>query len=432
LAIGIASYWLVPYLDPSFQGLALNINNGNLILPALILTLVIGKVITDRKNPFSQIDILLMVAGFLSLIPDHLAVSIRSLGINGLHLYRYQYYLFLFGPISLIPYYLHHKVYQTKNFILLSSCAIALIIFLDPLTVQNTKFLFNDQAISQLSGRIMNAANYNAIPNNPHLLEHYLINHNPRLFGAIGLFYESSSRGLQFYELANQLEPNAFKNGSFKFFFTDESGNPLNYFDASATAQLLGVTNAIYVDKPSSASRSSDLVIGQVNQKDEPFLDIKSHSFPKVNLAEALSVIPPTNSKINIGTWWLDTNHSQLYLKDQIPPSELSGLNLQLPSVTLTGANPTTIRLFINSQQPTPVVVKFTYNKYWRAKPLDSHSQTTQPYWITPGNMLLIGHGNLELNWVQPPYYRLTLILSFLCIFVCLISLLRRPNPYAP
>jgi hypothetical protein len=412
IAIGIASPWIIPYIDPAFKGASENIASNKITFSLLsLLYLSVLKILRKYFGPFEST---LLVLAILLALPTSVIISLKNVGISGLHLYRFEFILILFIMATSWHQMIHPKLLTHRYILSLVLVGIVITSWFQSIPKRNLIFDFDDKAIANLEGRIMNTSSINAIPDNPHVLEEVLTRKNPKILGTQGLFYESSSRGLQFYELANQIQPSTFKNGTYGIFFNNPDGKPWNSGDIFHTAQLLGINYVVYVDAI-NPQREYGQVIGKVLNNNEPRFDIVIEKFEHEYLIESISSIPEVKPKQNLGTWWLETDHKELYTLESID-MKTDQLDLSKPPVHIVNVSPTSILLSIESQQPVPVIVKFTHNKYLSAKTIDLSSTTTKPIWISPGNIFLVGNGKILLQWHTPYYMFLVYFLSGISI----------------
>lgn len=412
LILGIASPWIVPYIDSSFKGSSENIAGMEFIIPAFLLILMIPTVIKKIK----PLDITIIILCLMFLVPDSIIYQLKSLGIQGLHVYRYLHILILL----VIPHWPSFTNPQLLSFTKSKSIVfigLTLLIITSTMPKRLYDFNFDEQAINQLEGRIMNVASADLVPDNPHLFEELFTRHNQQLIGTKGLFYESSSRGIQFYELANQIQPESFKNGTLGIYFNNREGKPWQKIDIDHTAQLLGINHLVYVDKPYQ-DREFGTPIGKVSVRNQKIYDILVETFPESTLTETLTTIPEVNPTLDLGNWWLDTDHTQLFLTEKVPIIT-EELNLGKPPSKIESISPQSIHVSVDSKLPAPVIIKFTHNKYWTALPQDTNSYTTPPQWVSPGNIFMVAKGNILLTWNPPRYLLLTYLASALSLILC-------------
>jgi hypothetical protein len=409
MVLAIGSPWLIPFFDISFKGASENISGGEIIVPALIATFALIKTIINKKR--HPIDILLIVLSIFVMLPEKSMFELKKVGVSGLHLYRFIFPLFLLSAASLWSSVIHPRFLTKKSAHITLTIVLLILISLQSVPYRNFKFEFDDTEISNLSGRVLNVTSAAVLPDYPHLFEEILSRLNENIVGSQGLFYESSQRGLQFYELANHLQPNTFKNGTFGIFFNNRDGKPWKEIDTFATAQLLGINYVVYVERPKE-DREYGTVFGNIYDNQNLVYEIVYEKYPENTLAVTLSTNPIVNQNLNLGTWWLDTNHKELMMVEK-PLLNEGALNLDQPPVHITNISPQRIKIRIDSALPAPTIVKFTHNKYWSAFALDSESSTTAPYWVTPGNILVYAQGNIELKWNPPTYLKYCYYLSF-------------------
>lgn len=144
-------------------------------------------------------------------------------------------------------------------------------------------------------------------------------------------------------------------------------------------------------------------------------------------LAIALKTIPNYNSDINVMDWWSKGEIETLVTDEDYPRKQ--DLNLDQPEIKDIKIEPTKISFFVEGNKPAPIFVKFSYSPYYEAKALDSHSQVSKPYWITPGNLLVYGYGNIELEWKTPWYMKVYGPISVVALVIfSLVAILKRSD----
>jgi hypothetical protein len=417
MGAAIGSPWIIPFIDPSFIGLAHNIGTTEYLVGTFLLFLLSLKFVSKPKN-ITSLDLLILIIGILTLVPTKLTSHFPLNIFHGLHLYRFQLFGIMIATVYLGKHFFNQHVFSKRNAALLTTIFTVYIIIYESVPHQDIFFNFHDNLEIPTHKRLINVISITNLPENQHVIEHKLTQ-IPNLIGSSGLFYESSQRGLQYYEFANQNNPYTFKNGSFQNFFVDKAGTPNNSFDLESTASLLGINYLAYIDDKIPDASQSSILAGTISRTDddEHYLVLKPVS--DTPLVETISTIPKYDPRINLGTWWLDTDHSEFITDEKIDLPE--NINLDKPPVTLTQITPTSLTFKVNSEKPAPVIVKFTHNKYWRTT-VEENSYASQVYWVTPGHMLLLAQGNVTLTWNPPMYMLLSSVLSLFTLSYCIIK----------
>ena len=419
IALGIGSPWLVAYIDPAFSHQAANVVNDNYVFPVIIFTLTLTKIISQKQRHL--LDYLLLLITAFTIFPSYFLLDISQFGIQGLHLYRLNLISLTLAPIVLIPWIFHPRLWTKKTTPIITAC-ILIVITLYHLPQAAWKFNFYDNVPNFTPGRTISIINAQDFPDFPHLLEHE-ITQRASAIGSKGLFFESASNGLQFYEFANQIDPYSFKNGMYVGAFRTATGSSTLKYNTNFLSDLLGINSIITLTStPPVASQAS--ILGEIIDSRYQVNYIVNQQINNTPMAVSLPALPEYQPRLDLGKWWIDKQAQGVYTHDKINPDLIKDLDLSQPQVDIKSIQPVQIGLDVNSSKLTPILLKFTYNKYWRAQALNQASFTSQPFWITPGFMLFFAHGQILLKWQQPTYLYLLYPLSFCLITYCLYQII--------
>lgn len=408
LVIGLP--WILPYIDPAFATSAINIGGNREVAGFLAAGILIFAGVVFKWKPVLATALL---AVLISMMPQRFSSWLQLTGIHGIHFYRYLWYGLILAPAAIaevFPSGIILKGYSLKD---RPGKIAAAILGLGLIVVGNQPkneavIDFDFSQIQNFSGRVMDASRHATAFAFPHAAEHELAR-NTKLIGTTGLFYESASRGLQYYALKNVLDPFSRKNGTKINYFTDIYGKPKLPLDIKDTARLLGVNYVSFTGVGEIPKDRENLwEIGAIKSlpgADEP-VELK-YVLEKIDdslLIQTLAEIPQYDPKADLGQWWVETDRKQKYTKDEIelPPD----LNLSQPQISDIDINQTQISFSVDSSAPAPVEIKFTYSPYWKAEAVGENSYTTRPLWLSPGHILVFAAGNINLNWETPSYIR--------------------------
>jgi hypothetical protein len=329
LSLGIGALWIVPYIDPAFAGSALNIPTHNQALGIVIVSVVLIKII-HIKAPISAKDLLLIILALL-LGSAKVFPSISSNIINGLHIYRFQPISLMLTALIITTIFIKRRLF-TKSIATIAAILIICLIIVVKNPFQEFIVQFDSDAMTTMSGRFANATTSQAMIDNQHMVEHE-ITRLSSLLGTVGLFYESSQRGIVYYEFINQINPYSFKNGTYGSFYNDSRGRKHNSFDIDQTAQLLGINYIAYITPDGPNATTSAYKVGSIEYDDDYKQEIFLEKQWDTPLVEALNTLPNFDSNIDLGTWWLETDHANLYVTSELPV--LNDINFSNPVIEI-------------------------------------------------------------------------------------------------
>lgn len=411
-SIGIGSPWIITALDPNFKGIATTIGTDDFLLPLLLIGAVLLVIVTEKIiKPF---QLTLLIITILTALPMNWGYELSKLGVQGLHTYRYLYYLCFLIPIILLPLIITDKFLKNSLQKLFITLTLIGIIILEKTTSGGTVLMLDNSKFDLLEGRMVNVTSSSNTYDLPHMLNHEIPTQS-NLLGTVGLFFESSQYGMLYYEFINQINPFTFKNGTYSNLYRNDEGKQNLTFDITKTANLLGINYVTFTPGENRLiATNSATIIGRLQNDNHEIVPIYLKQISDTPLIEPLTQLPIYNPSQNLGDWWVQTNHQQLYTKNRL--DQFAKLNFDQPKIDFISYTPTTIHFKINSDQLTPTSLKFTYNKYWEAKPTDQNSFVSNVYWISPGHLFIIGKGDILLTWHQPKYLLMLYALSAVLI----------------
>lgn len=403
LVIGLP--WILTQLDPSFSSTAVNLPSNPDAYPWILIIILILILVNDRKK-ISPLILTMIGFGLLAVVPTQLIRRLEHLGIRGLHFYRFIWFFNLsFAAItaSLVSDSWEKKV---KN----PTLAVAFLIILTAITFgpqpkPQVDLKLDIAPVADFSGRVMDASRHAFKLDFPQTVEHALVKET-NLVGSSRWIFESGSRGLMFYALKNGLEPQSFKDGTYLSFFNDSFGKPRREANIREMADLLGVNYVTYTSENPAPERENIWKVGEISWTDSAGQNLRlNYLMEKISdspLVGTIDYIPEADSKVNLGDWWLGTGDKNKLITDN-REQQSKDINLSMPEVSGVEIKPEKITFKVAGNRPAPVVVRFSYSPYWQAE-TSGEGSVSQPAWITPGNMLVYGWGNITLTW-KPPIY---------------------------
>lgn len=425
VGLAIGAPWLVSFIDPAFKSTAFNVSGQT---PQVTFILLFGLLVLwlEYRPKITTLWVFIFLLGLMTLAPEGVVDWLQEFfPIKGLHFYRFSWFFIILIPL-IIRKTVPSRITLRKDWSRLSLLLLmALLMIKAPVLFNESELRIIDTELDLRESRMMDVSPRNLAEPYIHAIE-FESAKNLNANSAAGLFFESSQRGLQYYELANIITPSKFKNGTYGILFNDLDGNPRQAFDVDQTSRLLGINyiSRVTLDKPET---NSDIhLIGEIRNRYDPE-SVRFITLEKLNdepLISTLAKIPKYSKRISLGSWWLDTDHLEL-LTDQGSPL-IDELNLTEPDIDNISISEQTITFKVNSDMPAPVLIKFTYNKYWKAWAQDNQSFTTQPQWVTPGHMMIFANGNIKLYWHTPIYLSLSWLASGLVMLLAVIKFAKK------
>lgn len=403
LVVGLP--WILTQLDPSFSSTAVNLPSNPDAYPWILIIILILILVNDRKK-ISPLVLTMIVFGLLAVMPQQLIRRLEYLGIRGLHFYRFIWFFNL--ALATIAASLVSDSWEKK--VKTSTLAAAFLIILTaisfgPQPKPQVDLKIDFSQVKDFNGRVMDVSRHAFKLDFPQTVEHALVKET-KLVGSTRWIFESGSRGLMFYSLKNALEPQSFKDGTYLSFFNDSFGKPRREENIREMADLLGVNYVTYTSENPAPERENIWKIGEIAWTDAAGQNLRlNYLMEKISGSELVSTIdyiPETDPEIDLGEWWLGAGDKNKLITDNggPPPAEV---NLSMPEVNNIVISPQKLSFKVAGDKPAPAVVRFSYSPYWHAE-TNGEGSVSQPAWITPGNMLVYGWGNITLTW-KPPIY---------------------------
>ena len=392
--------WILVMLDPNFAAGAFNLTEAPPLIHWIIAFTILILAINSKslKRPLTVLTLILAV---LAAVDMTSAVSLQPIGIRGIHFYRFAWYFQLFAPLVIAQSLPDLKFSLGAKRVIGLGIAFLLIKSLNPII--NLKLDWLDFSVRNTTQRVMDVSRHAQVFQLSHAAEHFLAATNKNLIGTTGLFFESSPYGLIYYNLKNSIDPYSRKNGTYEADFNNSEKRPKLELDIGKTADILGinlVTATIYGqdELPKGATEFAKLML---DESDGSQLQARYYlkTISTKPLVEALSQTPRSDKNVNLGEWWINSDRSELIVRElpEIPPA----VNFTQPEINNLKIEPTQISFSVESPDPAPIFIKFTYSPYWVATGNGSYSQ---PVWITPGYMFMWARGNVDLTWRTPGY----------------------------
>lgn len=414
--------WILPQLDPSLATTAINLPGSTSLLPWILMAILVISALEHRR--LGPLWWTAMLTGVLSITPDTWAAVPELIDIRGLHFFRFQWFEMLLTPTVLAGNSWFRLKNRTASLILVF---LALGIIAGGVPKQQANLEVSLETVKTLKGRVLDASRHAWFYAYTNAMEHQLAANTP-LVGSTRWIWEAGSRGLLYFSLKNAVDPQSFKDGTYLRTFNDALGKPRLPLGLAETAALLGVNYVSFTSTAQpEASRQDIWEIGSIRlaenkNKDESV--VYHYYLEKISdspLITPLSQLPAVDPDFDLGEWWLNSDRSKLFSREELPPGLT--LDYSAPQLTLEAIEPTRIAFSVNSQAWTPVLIKFAYSPYWQARPTTSESETTQPIWVVPGHLLLAAHGAVELVWRTPLYQKVFSLVSALALLALTVVL---------
>lgn len=420
LVIGLP--WILPKLDPTFSTTAINLPGSVGFLPWVLVSLLCIAAL-EGKNKFSPLWITAIVIGILSILPDSWVKVPELIGVRGIHFFRFQWFLMIVTPTIFASSITLKLKTQTTRFIIV---LFLVSIIAGEIPKQEAIFHTTTESIKDIEGRVLDVSRHAWLYSYTNTMEHQLVSQT-KLMGSTRWIYEAGSRGLLYFTLKNAIDPASFKDGTYLRTFNDALGNPRMPLDIKETANLLGINYVTFtstsvpeptrtdvrevgnIQIPSSTDESKTIHYYLEKISDEP-------------LILSLSEMPSIDPRIDLGEWWINSDRKQLFTRESINSSV--PVTLSQPPVSIGSIKPTRIEFSVDSQSPAPILLKFSYSPYWVAHLKTPGSFTSQPIWVTPGHMIILANGSIELKWETPSYQRIFTKLSvftFVSVFLAIL-----------
>jgi hypothetical protein len=401
--------WILPFLDQKFQHTAFNISGRFFNLSIICLILLAISLITqliNKKVP-SKFLIFTLLAGLLSIMPLWPTKIIEQYLLRGIHFYRYYSFLIILTPIVIMSnknkfsdFFISKINLPIARTISVATILLTLLIPLSPFSYEFETYW--DQVPEDISGKFIDTATKTDIDLFTRATDH-LLAANTNLIGSFGLFFESSSTGMDYAVAKQLLNKESYGVPIYKIYIEELAGKIEN---TDYLLNLLGINYQAYTSKQEKEDDS--ITFARVEIKSEKNNLHRQHFYhlKKINdsqLVEPLAEEIKIDENLNLWEWWSNPEKKLTTREEHQPPTTL---NLNLPQIENIKILPNKINFSVNSLEPAPIYIKFSHNAYWQAKALNKFSSTSQPMWVTPGNMVIYAAGDIELNWVVPQYLK--------------------------
>ncbi len=409
LASLIGLPWILTFLDRNFQHTAFNITGRIFTLGIICLVFLIIGLITQlisRKKP-SVYFVFTLLAGLLSILPLWPMKIIEQYLVRGIHFYRYYSFLVILAPIVFIANNnrITNLIFSKINPILAKSLAIFTIILtlFIPLTPYQYRFeTYLNNIPNSIEGRFIDTADMTDIDLFTRAADHLVANQTP-LMGSHGLFFESSSTGMNYAVAKHLLNQDSYSVPIYKIYIeklAEKVGETDQLLD------LLGINYQVFTTKNEIEEDAINFAMIDIRDEKNGVHKQSFYHLKKINdtqLVEPLSYAIDTNQELDLWKWWSQPDRKLTTRTDHQPPISL---DLGSPQVNNIKVSQDKISFFVDSDKPAPIYIKFSYNPYWQARALSETAFTSQPLWVTPGNMAIYAMGDIELSWQTPSYLK--------------------------
>ena len=436
LAVLIGLPWILTFLDQNFQHTAFNITGRIFPLSFICLTLLFISLvlqIINRRTP-SRLLIFTILAGLASVLPLWPTKIIELYLFRGIHFYRYYSFLVILTPVSIISISnkfsskILAKISQTlTKIIILSVIVITIFIPLNPYTYYVETYW--DQATQLGEGRVIDTANKNDIDLFTRMADH-LLTQNTSLLGSFGLFFESSSTGINYAVAKHLLNKDSYGVPIYEIYIQELASQIGD--DSDYLLDLLGINYQAFTSPNKIEENTTTFAMIDVRDEKKGLHKQSYYHLKKINdsrLVEPLSKMVEVNPDLDLWTWWSNPEKKLTAREEHQPPVSV---NLGQPQVTGLKVKNDQISFNVNSQAPAPIYLKFSYSPYWQATAINPDSFVSQPLWITPGNMMVYAVGEVSLKWQNPSYLKkfgpLSLVTLATTIIIAIIEKLKNTN----
>jgi len=409
IAIGLP--WLIVFLDPFLTGAGGVNYPGNSSLLLLVPAIVFIKLIQKKTVPSNLVFMSVILVILSSVSADSALILEKFFHLRGFHFYRFQTYLLLILPLIVFCIFKLRQITVSKSVTL---AILSIVVIINSIVFPDfPKLLIHDKlkgtqspmriidAVSQQEAFFANTLEYQNIGNG--------------ILGSTGLFFESTRYGLPYYALQSSLNPNTFLEGAFTVTSTKQLNNPFFNTPLTSTAAMMGINYALI---PHTMATDSDQLFATIEDESRTtayYLKKLTDS----SLIESIGYLPKYEPNLDLGAWWTKQEYDTRVTDQEIiiPAS----LNLKSPVITDISINPGSIAFKVDTNDPAPVLLKFTHNPYWQII-ANGNPKLTHIYWVTPGHMLVFAQGNIKLVFSPPFILKASWAISILT-FVYLLRL---------
>ncbi len=427
LAISIGLPWILPFLDQRFQHTAFNITGRLYVLGIICLILLAISLVThliNKKTP-SKFLVFTLLVGLLSIMPLWPTKIIEQHFLRGIHFYRYYSFLVILTPTVIlanknkISNYLIAKINQPiAKIIALATILLTLLIPLSPFLYRFETYW--DKIPTDVKGKFIDVATKTDIDLFTRTADHLLAT-NTNLIGSLGLFFESSHTGINYAVTKHLLNQKSYSVPIYKIYI-EELANKIENVDY--LLNLLGINYQTYTSDQKEEEGAFTFAMVDILDEKRGLHRQRFYHLKKINdvkLIEALSETVEINPNLDLWEWWSSSEKKITTRENHEPPPSL---NLDLPQIKNIKILPNKISFSVDSADSAPVYLKFSHSSYWLATALNESSFTSQPIWVTPGNMMVYAAGDIELNWITPSYLKIFGPISLVTLVITIIILI--------
>ena len=194
--------------------------------------------------------------------------------------------------------------------------------------------------------------------------------------------------------------------------------------DTDHLLNLLGINYQAYTNDQKEEEGAFTFAMVDIRDEKKGLYRQRFYHLKKINdvgLIESLPEKIVINTNLDLWEWWSSSEKKLTTSEEHQPPTPL---NLDLPLIEDVEVLPDRISFSVDSATPAPVYIKFSHSPYWQATALNDSSFASQPIRVTPGNMMIYAAGDVELNWITPPYLRMFGPLSLATLIGTLATLI--------
>jgi hypothetical protein len=401
--------WILPFLDYRFQHTAFNITGRIFPIGVVCLILLLTSLVThlfNKKFP-SKIFIFVILVGLLSVLPLWPTKIIEKYLFRGIHFYRYYSFLVILTPTIILTTKnkFTDKIISKINKDVANSLAVITLIItvLATLSPLSYKFETNWQNLpTNMKGRFIDTASKTDIDLFTRTTDH-LLTQNSNLIGSFGLFFESSHTGLNYAAAKRLLNKESYGVPIYEIYI-DELTNKIEGVDY--LLDLLGINYQAFTSESEYEEGATTFAKINISRDSQGFYHQRYYHLKKINDSQLVETLPykiESQPNLNLWDWWSNKTKTLVTREIYQPPDSL---DLSQPQIKELEIGTDEIKFSISSSDPAPVYIKFSYSPYWKATALNENSFTSQPIWITPGNMLIYAAGDIQLDWQTPPYLK--------------------------
>lgn len=415
LGIIIGLPWIWVAINPDFATSRINMDG---VGEGLGIFVVVSLAVIFLSKKFKEFLLFpgMIALSILGVVPLFVSDLLWKWGFSGIHFYRFFIYGFILLIITL-PRVLTFSIKEAHlRFLALFILAFGL--FLATTFRRDVALELDEGGINQISGRILDISGHTPAIGVPNTLEHTLAERKG-IIGSEGLFFESSEVGILFYSLENSISRLGFTGGIdtilLRKFFGFGKSEPRYKVDPEKINEVLGVNWYIETnpEKVDAKENQGKVFLGRIIEKLKDYsigvniFGVKASDKP---LVEPLSYIPKREDK-DFRQWWNGASLENLYLIDSPSAQDFDefvskhNLDKEEPVISDIKIGKDWITYEVgDSNGYGPVFVKFTYNRYFKAKADNFEVPIAR---VSPGYMLVPSRGHVEIRWEMPRMLRI-------------------------